>query len=239
MKKLLTFFTILLLNQALFSQAELNNKSKINSIGMGMVTAFPNAAVITINLEHIKPTLREAINENQKTTEIILKIINNYVTDKTDIKTSLISTNKSTKWNEKLNKDVFLGFESSQKIIFTLRDLNKMQDFTEELLKTKFNQIERISYFNTESQNFIKKAQELAIKDAIESSNRIANSANIKLGKILYIESENSPNDNSNNRVESSEFRSFGKSMGGRGVSSSGELIQYLVNVKIYTEIID
>ena len=53
----------------------------------------------------------------------------------------MIATNKATKWDNKLNKEVFIGFESSQKIIFTLLDLNQMQNFTEELLKTKFNKI--------------------------------------------------------------------------------------------------
>ncbi|MFC7774153.1 SIMPL domain-containing protein [Flavobacterium sp. GCM10027622] len=230
---------LILVNQFCFSQEEQNNKPKINAVGMGMVSAFPNAAEITISLEHLKPTLREAVNENQKTADEVLKIISNYVVDKQDIKTSLISTNKSTRWNEKLNKEVFVGFESSQKIVFTLKDLNKMQDFTEDLLKTKFNKIQRISYFNTDSQDLIKKSQELAIQDAIETTNRIANVANVKLGKILYIVSNNSPNDDASNRINSYQFETFGKGMGGRGVSSSGELIKYPVSVTIYTEILE
>lgn len=238
MKNLNLIISFFLITLNLFAQTEQNNKPKISSVGVGTVTAFPNACQITIVFNHIKPTLREAINENQKTTDQVLKIVKKYVADSLDIKTSLISTNKSTKWDDKLNKEVFIGFGSSQKLIFTLKDLNRMQDFTEELLVTKFNKIEKISYFNTESSEYLKKAQELAVLDAIETTKRLAKTSEVKTGNIIYMQSNKSPNDNSGNRVETYQFESYGKGMGGKGVSSSGELINYVVSVTIYTEIL-
>ncbi len=238
MKKIALLLIVLTFNQLIFSQTEQNNIPKISSIGLGTVTAFPNAAEITISFEHVKPTLREAINENQKTATAVLKIIKNYVIDSLDVKTSLIATNKSTRWDNKANREIFVGFESTQKIIFTLRDLKKMQDFTEELLKTKFNKIEKISYFNTNAETYIKKAEELAILDAIETTQRITKVSAIKSGKIIYIQSSKSPNDKTN-RSETFEFETYGKGMGGRGVSSSGELIKYSVQVTLFTEILD
>lgn len=238
MKHLQLIIAFLVVSMNLLAQSEQNNKPKISAIGMGTVTAFPNACQITIGFSHIKPTLREAINDNQKTTSDVLKIVKKYVADSLDIKTSLISTNKATRWDSKLNKDVFIGFESSQKLLFTLKDLKRMQDFTEELLVTKFNKIEKIAYFNTESSDFLKKAQELAVLDAIDTTKRLAKASEVKTGTIIYMESNKSPNDNSRNRVESYQFESYGKGMGGRGVSSSGELINYVVSVTIYTEIV-
>ena len=229
---------ILIFNFNLFAQTEQNNKPKISAIGVGTVTAFPNACQITIAFNHVKPTLRDAINENQKTTNEVLKIVKKYVSDSLDIKTSLIATNKSTKWDEKLNRETFIGFTSSQKLIFTLKDIKRMQDFTEELLATKFNKIEKISYFNTEAFEYLKKAQELAVLDAIETTKRLAKTSEIKIGNVIFMQSNKSPNDNSGNRVETYQFETFGKGMGGKGVSSSGDLINYIVSVTMYTEII-
>lgn len=233
MKKII--YASLLLSFSLFAQ---NDQAKISVVGSATVTAFPNACQITIGFNHVKPTLREAINENQKTTSEVVKIVRKYVSDSLEIKTSLISTNKSTRWDERLNKEVFVGFTSSQKLIFTLKDIKKIQDFTEELLATKFNKIEKISYFNTEAQDYIKQAQELAVKDAIETTKRLAKASEIKTGNIIYLQSSKSPNDNSGNRTETYQFESFGKGMGGKGVSSSGELINYTVSVSLNTEII-
>lgn len=232
------YLLLLLVGSNLLAQSEQNNIPKISAIGTGTVTAFPNACQITIAFNHVKPTLREAINENQKTTNDVLKIVRKYVSDTLDIKTSLISTNKSTRWDDKLNREVFVGFASSQKVIFILKDIKKMQDFTEELLVTKFNRIEKISYFNTEATEHLKKAQELAVLDAIETTKRLAKTSEIKTGNIIYMQSNKSPNDNSANRVETYQFETYGKGMGGKGVSSSGELINYVVSVTMYTEII-
>ena len=234
MKKTIYYFTLIALValHSGFSQ----QKNTINVNGLGKVTAFPNAATITLELDHVKPTLREAVNENQKTLILVKTIIKNYVKDTTEIKTSLISTNKITKWDSKLGKEVFLGFESSQKIIFTLLDLNQMQNFTEELLKTRFNKIQTIAYFNTNSSELIKQAQDLAVKDAVDITHRLAKSANIKTGSIINMSTNNSANEERYS-TERNEFETYGKAMGGRGVSSSGQLIEYVVRVSMQTEI--
>lgn len=234
MKKFINFLKILIL--LTLSSGYSQQKNTINVNGLGKVTAFPNAALITLELEHVKPTLREAVNENQKTLILVKNIIENYVKDTIQIKTSLISTNKATRWDSKLGKEVFVGFESSQKIIFTLLDLNQMQNFTEELLKTKFNKIQTIAYFNTNSEELIKQAQDLAVKDAIEITKRLANSANIKTGSIVNMSTNNSANEERFS-TERNEFETYGKAMGGRGVSSSGQLIEYVVRVSMQTEI--
>ena len=227
----ITIITCLVLNFS-FSQ----QKNTINVNGLGKVSAFPNAAILTLELDHIKPTLREAVTENQKTLLLVKNIIKNYVKDTTLIKTSLIATNKATKWDNKLNKEVFIGFESSQKIIFTLLDLNQMQNFTEELLKTKFNKIQTISYFNTNTEELMKQAQDLAVKDALEITQRLAKSANIKTNSIVNMSTNTSANEDRYS-TERNEFETYGKAMGGRGVSSSGQLIEYMVRVSMQTEI--
>ena len=122
------FSSLSLFSFSIYAQNTIKLDRKISVVGSGTVTAFPDAAQITISFLHIKPTLREAINENQLTSEQVLKIVKKYVSDSTEIQTSLISTDKSYKWDQKLSKEVFVGFQSSQKLIFTLeRDLKKNQ----------------------------------------------------------------------------------------------------------------
>ncbi|MFM2230415.1 MAG: hypothetical protein RL607_1673 [Bacteroidota bacterium] len=237
MKKL--FFTLLLFIGTIALQAQnIADKPKISVVGSGSVSVFPNAAAITLQLTHVKPTLREAVNENQQTMKLIRQIVLRYVKDTTEIKTSLITTDKATRWDSKQDKEIFIGFRSNQKIIFTILDLDKIQDLTEELLKTKFQRIERISYFNTNFQEHYKKAEELAVADAIETTRRLAKHSDVQLGKILTLSSNKSPND-SNVRINTEEFETFGKGMGGRGVSSSGELIKYSVTVNLQTELLN
>jgi uncharacterized protein len=238
MKKKSVSFFLLLLSTICFSQPEQLMKPKINTVGFGSVSAFPNAAQITIGFHHVKPTLRDAVDENQKTADEVLKIVQQFAEDSNDIKMSMIETGKATKWDSKRDIEVFIGFESSQKLVFVLKNLDKMKDFTEALLKTKFYKIERVSYFNTNAAEYIKQAQELAVIDAIETTKRLARASNVKTGNIIFLQNNKSPNDPSNTQRNYYEFNSFRKGMGGRGVASRGEIIVYDVSVTVQTEII-
>jgi uncharacterized protein len=234
--------TLLLFQITTYAQVtklEIPDKPIISVVGFGSVSVFPNAAQLVISLNHLKPTLREAVNENQSTTKQIVEIIKKYLTDTSSIKTSFISTSKRVEWNEKTNRDVFIGFVSSQKIIFTLKHLAKMQEFTEDLLLTKFQKIEKISYFHTDAIEFLKKAQGNAVIDAIETSERLAKVSNLKIGKVVYLQTDKSPTDIGGKAENTYDFDGWGKAMGGRGVSSSGELINYSVSVTLHTEIVD
>lgn len=229
---LLTF--LVLATSSLFAQSD---KPKISVVGVGSVSTFPNAAQITLALRFVKPTLREAVTENQKTAKEVLTVVKKFAKDTTEIKVSLIATDKKMQWSNTAKKEIFVGFESSQRIMFTLNDLSAMQDFTENILKTKIYEIETVSYFHTEGAEFIKKAQELAVKDAQETTQRLARVSNLNLSKITYLQTNSSPVNGANNKIHSESFQAYGKGMGGEGVSSSGQLLNYVVQVTMHTDL--
>jgi len=231
------FLICFLFSSVIFSQNTINDDNTISVVGVGTKSTFPNAAHITIAVRFVKPALRDAMNETQKTSKDVLTIIKKYVSDTTDIKVSLIYTDKEFKYDNGQKKEVFVGFESNQKIIFTLKDIKRMQDFTEEILKTKIYEIEKVAYFHTEAATFMKQAQELAVTDAIETTERLARAAKLKVGKITYLKSTNSPVNAINMSVNSGNLQTYNKSMGGEGVSASGQLLNYTANVNMNTKI--
>lgn len=231
------FLICCLFSNIVFSQNAINDDNTISVVGVGTKSTFPNAAHITIAVRFVKPALRDAMNETQKTSKDVLTIIKKYVSDTTDIKVSLIYTDKEFKYDNAQKKEVFVGFESNQKIIFTLKDIKRMQDFTEEILKTKIYEIEKVGCFHTEAATFMKQAQELAVADAIETTERLARAAKLKVGKITYLKSTNSPVNAINMSVNSGNLQTYNKSMGGEGVSASGQLLNYTANVNMNTKI--
>lgn len=235
MKLKIIFLSVMLL--ACFSGFAQKSDPKISVMGVGNVTAFPNAAQITLALKFVKPTLKEAINENQRVTKEVLAVVKKYAADTTGIKTSLLSTDKIMRWSNQAKKDVFVGFESAQTVIFTLTDLNVMQNFTEDIMKTKIYEIQKVSYFHTEGASFIKQAQEIAVADAVETTKRLAKAAGTKSGKIIYIETNSSPSEPGGNTEDAFGLQTFNKGLEVRGVRSSGQLINYTVYVTVHTEI--
>lgn len=227
--------TFLLVLTTLFAQQE---SPKISANGVGTVSVFPNAAQITLYLKFLKPTLKEAITENKAATKNALAVVRKYSRDSTVIKVSLITTDKLMSWNEKLKKDVFLGFQSGQRIIFTLNNLDEMQDFTEAIIKTRIYEIERVSYFHTEAAAYIKQAQEKAVADAVDTTKRLAKAAGVTPGNILKMTTDSSPENGSSVRNNSSRIQTFSKGIEiSNGVSSSGELLTFSATVSIETAI--
>ena len=210
---------------------------KIDVDGVGTVSAFPNAANITLALKFTKPTLKEAIAENEAATRQVLAVVRKYATDTTSIKVSLISTDKQMRWSAQQKKEVFVGFESAQKIIFTLNNLKRLNDFTEEVMKTRIYEIERVSYFNTQGAEFIKQAQEIAVADAKETTKRLAKAAGVTTGKILKISTNSSPATAGDTTEDAYRIQSFRKAIEVRTVASSGQLLDYTVRVSMETAI--
>ena len=213
------------------------DRPNIRVAGIGTVTAFPNAAELTLTVLNNRPALREAVNETQRVTQNVRKLLRQYVADTTDVKVSLISTDKVMVWNATQKKEVFAGFNASQRIIFTLTDLKRMQAFTEEVLKLRISEIERVSYFHTDGVKFMQQAQEKAVQDAVATTERLARAGNIRLGKIFYLTTDDSPSTGADESVESEQFRSYGKALQVRVSSSSAQLITYRVSVAMQTAI--
>lgn len=236
MKHRITFSIIFLfLATTLFAQ-EL--PGKIVATGIGTVTAFPNAAQITLYLQFLKPTLKEAITENKAATKGVLDVVKKYARDTTAIKVSLIATDKEMRYSAAQKKDVFVGFESSQRIIFTLNDLDAMQDFTEAVMKTKIYEIQQVSYFHTEGAAYIKQAQENAVADASETIKRLARASGVSPGNILLLSTGSSPEDGAQTRSNSYRIQTYSKQLEvSDGVTSSGELLTFTASVRMETEI--
>jgi len=238
MKPTITLLSLFLFFSTLsgYGQRNATTAPKIVVTGVGTVSAFPNAAKITLALKFTKPTLKEAITENKAAAKQVLAVVKGFVTDTTAIKVSLIATDKVMRWNAQLKKDVFVGFESGQKIIFTLNDLNAMQDFTEKIMKTRIYEIERVSYFHTQGEDFVKQAQEFAVADAIETTKRLAKASGTTLGSIAFIQTSSSPSDAEDATEDSYNLHTYNKGLEvSGGVGSSGQLLNFTAKVAVHT----
>jgi uncharacterized protein YggE len=206
--------------------------------GVGTVTAFPNAAQITIVSNLIKPTINEVINSNQEPISQVLAIIKIYISDTTEIKISPISTGESTlEYDNKIKKNVLVGYKPNQKIIITLKNLTMVQNLYEEVLKTEYYQIEEIVYYHTDAANLVKQALEIAVKDAVVTTQGLAKAGNIKLGKIIYMQSNTIPFNGTQERLNSNLTGILYGGIGIQSVRSTNQLITFKVYVTMYTQI--
>src|SRR3712207_5343311 len=130
MKSMLSF-TLLI---SLFSCSENNQQKTINVTGQAKMKVVPDMVELSLRAYSVKPAMKDAVTETQAAVSQIIAVCRKYVVDPADIKVSSISTNKS--YDYRNGKEQFVGYDALQVLDVTLKDISKIEQFTEELLAT-------------------------------------------------------------------------------------------------------
>ncbi len=200
----------------------------IEVVGIGKIKTLPDQVEISIKSEFTRPNMRDAVRETQNTIDEVLKVARKYAKDSYDIKTSNISANKDYEYVGQ--KSVFRGYQASQAMDITLKDISRFEKFTEEILATRVSQIENLTFSNSQVDSILREVDMLAIDDARNSAEKICGRTHVKLGKILRISnygpSAEDPAELDGPRV-SGRIGLFNKEIGGRGFQVLPEIMVY------------
>jgi uncharacterized protein len=113
--------------------------------------------------------------------------------DSADIKVSSISTNKA--YDYRNGSEQFIGYDALQVLDVTLKDIRKIEQFTEELLATKISKIDNIRYNHTKADSIMREVNLIALEDARKTAEKMCGKMNASLGDIVYLSNfENRPN---------------------------------------------
>ena len=185
---------------------------------------MPDQVILTINVSFIKPRMVDAVRETQATVDTVLLILENFGKKESDIKTSSISANKHYEYINNANR--FTGFEAQQTIDFVLNDISRFTALTGKLLETKINSIAQIQFNHSRADSLFREADLLAYDDALQSANKLASRADVKLGKLLFVSNDNTMGEEGGystyNRIDT-----YNKGYGGRGFKIAPEVIEF------------
>lgn len=201
----------------------------INVVGIGKAKTLPDQVEVTIKAEFTRPAMRDAVKETQVTIDEVLLVARKYVKDALDIKTSSISANKDYDYDNR-GKSIFKGYQASQAIDITLKDISRFEKFTEEILATRVSRIENLTFSNSQADSILREVDLLAIDDANNSARKICERTHVKLGPILHISNYGPTDDeemNGNQARRHGSIGLYGKGIGGRGFQISPEILIY------------
>jgi uncharacterized protein YggE len=222
MKKKLLFFALLMM---LISCSTNNDKTKrIRVSGEGKIRIMPNLVILTIDVSFTNSRMVEAVRQTQETVDSVLLILEEFGNKQQDIKTSSISANKHYEYIGNTQK--FVGFQASQTVDFVLNDISKFTLLTGKLLGTKINSISQIQFGHSKSDSLFREADLLAYDDALKSANKLADRANAKVGKLLFV-SNNSTSSNNELYSSGNSIDTYNKAYGGRGFKIAPEVLEF------------
>lgn len=201
----------------------------INVVGIGKAKTLPDQVEITIKAEFTRPAMRDAVKETQHTMDEVLVAARKYVKESFDIKTSSISANKDYDYDNR-GRSIFKGYQASQAIDITIKDISRFEKFTEEILATRISRIENLTFSNSKEDSILREVDLLAIDDAFNTAKKICERTHVKLGPILHISNYGPTGDedaDGNRGRRHGSIGLYGKGIGGRGFQISPEILVY------------
>lgn len=163
-----------------------NNKAKVIKVyGNGEVTYIPDTVTMTVKLKNVKSVLRDAVADTNATSKKILSLCKEYSIPDEDIKTSYIETGKEYEWQN--SENVFIGYKSEQTFQITFKELNKIEQFSGDILALQVYSLGNFNYSHSKENEFESEANLLALDDAKLAAEKMAERMNVKIGEVVYI----------------------------------------------------
>ena len=181
MKKFVIFLCAVLI---LCSSCDKNSKF-LTVTGTGSVTFVPNLVKFSVTVRQTDQVMANSVAKTKDAVVKMLDICHKYGVKDEDIKSSWISTNQEYHWQS--DKKVFDGYVSNQTTDIIFRDLDKLEEFTAQLMMLDLASMNRMEFDHSDRSSFETEANLVALDNAKEAATKIAQRMGVKLGDVLYI----------------------------------------------------
>ena len=203
----------------------------VNSVqvtGQATMKVVPDMVELSLNANFVRPAMKDAVAETQAAIAQILAVCRKYIPAEEDIKVSNVATNKDYDYEN--NRTTFKGYSAQQVLEVRLKDIGKLEAFTEELLATKISSIGNIRYNHSKADSIQRVVNLMALTDAKKTAEKMCEQMQVRLGKIVSM--SNYPP--GGERIGGShavggdyELNLYSKSFGGRGFKMTSEILEF------------
>jgi uncharacterized protein len=162
--------------------------------GTGKAMGTPDVVVLTLGVQSqdrtVAPAQRAAVDAMNR----IMKVLKDAGVADKDIQTTQFNIDQQTKWDEKENTVVVIGYQVSNIVTVKIRDMGKAGSIIDQAAEASGDliRVNGISFMVDDPSPLFKIAREKAIQNATDKAKQMAQAAGVKLGKLIYL-SESTP----------------------------------------------
>ena len=163
-----------------------NVSKELSVVGEGKVEAVPDTARVDVGVTvNNATTAREAQAQITKINNDIIKALLKMGVAKKDIQTTNVSIYPNYNYDRGTND--ITGYNGNATLNVKVREVDKASNIVDEATKNGANNVNGPYFTIDNPDRFREEARNLAIKNAREQAQKLANSLGIKLGKIVNI----------------------------------------------------
>jgi len=160
--------------------------------GSGKSTAVPDIATLRLGIEAQETTVAEAQAQAATAMDKVMNSLTANGVAKKDIQTQFFNISRVTRWDDKNQKEVVIGYRVSNVVTAKIRNIDKAGGIIDAVAIAggDLTRIDGISFSVDDPSSYYTEARKLAVADAKAKANQLAQAAGVTLGKATYI-SEN------------------------------------------------
>jgi uncharacterized protein YggE len=157
--------------------------------GEGKVSVTPDLAVVQLGVEAQASTVADAQSQASTTMDAIIKALKAAGIADKDIKTQYFSISRVTRWDDKTQQEVVIGYRVSNTVTVKIRAIDKVGDIIDDVAAAggDLTRINGITFTVEDPANAQKEAREKAMADAKAKAKQLADLGGVSLGKPTYI----------------------------------------------------
>lgn len=169
------------------------NASGISSTGVGKVTGTPDVAILQLGVDVEKPTVDDARNTAAQSMQNAINALKADGVDDKDIKTTQFSISPAYDYNQ--GKQTLRGYHVTNLVSAKVRKIDQTGKAIDDVSKAAADQgvVRSVSFTIDDPSKLQAQARDLAVKQARQRAEQLANPAGVKVGKVISI-SETSTN---------------------------------------------
>jgi len=157
--------------------------------GEGKTMATPDIVLLSLGIEAEAKTVAQAQKDAAEAMNGVMKALKSSGIAEKDIQTQTFSIYPMRKWIEDEQREIIIGYRVTNIVVAKIRQIDKTGTIIDDVAEVGGNlaRIDSIGFTVDDPTSYYKEARAKAIGDAIEKAKQMAQAANIKLGRLLYI----------------------------------------------------
>lgn len=163
------------------------NNEGIRVSGTGTVHGAPDTATFTVGINTLSEDVSEATSESNEVAQAIIDALVNAGVSESDIRTSSFNVHREDRRNDAGEQQEPL-YRVINSMTVTVRDTDSAGDLLALALESGANQVNNLQFTLSNADELRSEARALAVQDARERAEQLAELAGVELGAPIFIE---------------------------------------------------
>ncbi len=184
---LIVVVAVFLIGEMLYQFKSLpkNYPQEINVSGEGKAFAKPDIAMVNLGMNTQGLKSQDAVNENNKIMDAVIKSIKDLGVEDKDIQTTLYNLSPIYDYTERGR--VFKGYSLDQQISIKIRNFDKINDILDKATSNGVNTVGDLKFTIDDMEKVRAEARANAISQAKEKASTLVGQAGLKIVKLINI----------------------------------------------------